>query len=234
MKLEKVCPKCQMLLPAEMFGRRKNGTSLRSYCKPCANRISRTWAKSNPERRLENGRRWRAEKPELARALGAKWRRENPDRQREIARKTKEKNKDKARERRRIRSADPEVRRKLLAYQAKYRQAPNARLAHNLRSRLNDALKRRAKRGSAVALLGCSVDQAVAHIERQFKQGMSWDNYGQWELDHIVPLASFDLTDSEQLKRACHFTNIQPLWVAENRLKGRRIVQSQSIEVHRN
>lgn len=76
---------------------------------------------------------------------------------------------------------------------------------------------------------GCSVEAFRSHIESQFRDGMTWDNWGrgwggarEWHLDHIRPLASFDLTDLKQVAEACHYTNIQPLWASENRSKGPR------------
>jgi hypothetical protein len=48
---------------------------------------------------------------------------------------------------------------------------------------------------------------------------MSWDNYGKWHLDHIIPLSSFDLTNREQFLKAAHYTNYQPLWAHENFMK---------------
>jgi hypothetical protein len=46
--------------------------------------------------------------------------------------------------------------------------------------------------------------------------GMSWANYGLWQIDHIQPLVAFDLTDREQFLKACNYTNLQPLWTIEN------------------
>jgi hypothetical protein len=71
---------------------------------------------------------------------------------------------------------------------------------------------------SAVRDLGCSVENLRLHLEALFTSGMSWDNYGRggWEIDHITPLSAFDLTDPAQALRAVHFTNLQPLWAAEN------------------
>jgi 5-methylcytosine-specific restriction endonuclease McrA len=60
-----------------------------------------------------------------------------------------------------------------------------------------------------------------AHLEAQFKEGMSWENWGVsgWHVDHIIPLSSFDLSDEKQLKKAVHYSNLQPLWAADNIIK---------------
>jgi hypothetical protein len=59
-----------------------------------------------------------------------------------------------------------------------------------------------------------------AYLEAKFKPGMSWDNYGEWHIDHIIPLNDFELTIREQFLDAVHYTNLQPLWKAENLSKG--------------
>lgn len=106
----------------------------------------------------------------------------------------------------------------------RYAADPQYRLRDLLRSRLRGALAGRDKAGSAVALLGCSVEDAVRHIERQFHDGMTWENRGvKWHLDHIRPLAGFDLTDPVQLAQACHFTNLRPLGAAANMAKKDRV-----------
>ncbi len=91
------------------------------------------------------------------------------------------------------------------------------KLGHNLRSRLRSALKRNTKVGSAVKDLGCTIDELKLWLEDQFQSGMTWDNYGTyWHIDHIIPLASFDLTDLGQFKKACHWFNLQPLRAEDN------------------
>lgn len=92
------------------------------------------------------------------------------------------------------------------------------RLQQTLRSRLRLAIKTNQKRGSAVQDLGCSIPELKSYLESKFQPGMTWDNWGRdgWHIDHIKPLASFDLTDPEQFRQACHYTNLQPLWAEEN------------------
>lgn len=94
------------------------------------------------------------------------------------------------------------------------------RLKVNLRNRLYDAVRNKIKKGSAVKHLGCSLDFFIEYIESQFTDGMSWDNRGEWHLDHIVPLAKFNLEDIEEFLKAVHYTNIQPLWAKDNLRKG--------------
>lgn len=101
---------------------------------------------------------------------------------------------------------------------------PNYRLSVCLRKRLNSALKRREKSGSAVVLLGCSTEQAVNYIQSKFQDGMTWQNHGRWHIDHIRPLASFDLTKQDQLSKACHYSNLQPLWARDNLQKHSRVL----------
>lgn len=98
------------------------------------------------------------------------------------------------------------------------------KLANNLRTRINASIRNGSKAGSAVKSLGCSINELKVYLESKFLDGMSWDNWSRtgWHIDHIIPLSSFDLTDIDQLKAACHFTNLQPLWAKDNLIKGNR------------
>lgn len=98
----------------------------------------------------------------------------------------------------------------------------NYRLSEALRGRLWNILRGKQKAGSSVDDLGCTIDELKQHLEAQFSDGMNWDNWSRdgWHIDHIVPLASFDLTDRDQFLKATHFTNLQPLWAKENLSKG--------------
>ncbi len=93
-----------------------------------------------------------------------------------------------------------------------------------LRCRLYQILKNDKKTSSAVKFLGCPVDEFKIYLEKQFYPNpetgelMTWDNHSKygWHLDHKIPLNWFDLKDPEQAKKACYYTNIQPLWAKEN------------------
>jgi hypothetical protein len=103
-----------------------------------------------------------------------------------------------------------------------------AKLAALLRTRLYHAMKGNYKAGSAVRDLGCSIEFLKDYIESLFLPEMSWNNRGKgsdkWHIDHILPLDSFDLTDPIQFKKACHYTNLQPLWEPDNLRKGTKIL----------
>ena len=96
----------------------------------------------------------------------------------------------------------------------------------SLRTRISVIIRKDRKGGSAVKDLGCSIEHLKKHLESQFTEGMSWDNYGLkgWHIDHIIPLAYFDLTKEEDFKNACHYTNLQPLWAVDNIRKGVKIM----------
>ena len=92
------------------------------------------------------------------------------------------------------------------------------------RNRIAAALHRRGlgKVHRTLKYLGCTKQELREHLESQFAKGMSWDNRSLWHIDHIIPLALFDLADVRQQEVAFHVTNLQPLWAHENLKKGGR------------
>jgi hypothetical protein len=107
---------------------------------------------------------------------------------------------------------------------------PVFKLAANMRNRIGAVLKKGSatKSGGIEELVGCSIQQLRDHLQAQFTAGMTWENCGQWHVDHIRPCASFDLSKPEEQRACFHYTNLQPLWGEENLRKtshygGRRI-----------
>jgi hypothetical protein len=99
----------------------------------------------------------------------------------------------------------------------------NYKLKCNIRSKISYELKNNIKRKSTVDLLGCTVDKLRAHLESKFKEGMTWNNYGEWHIDHIKPCSMFDFSNKEHQVDCFHYTNLQPLWAKENIIKSNKI-----------
>lgn len=100
---------------------------------------------------------------------------------------------------------------------------PDFRIKANLRRRLTHALKGSAKSASTMKLLGCSINDLMTHLQNQFTKGMSFDNYGAWHIDHIMPCSAYDLTIEAQQEKCFNYTNLQPLWAIDNYKKGTKM-----------
>ena len=107
---------------------------------------------------------------------------------------------------------------------------PDSYLSQLMRNRTLDALKAQgvSKNKRTMEYVNCSVEYLYRHLESQFTEGMNWDTHGKddgkggrgWEIDHIRPCASFDLSDEEEKFMCFHWTNLQPMWGQENNEKG--------------
>ena len=104
----------------------------------------------------------------------------------------------------------------------RYANDINFRLSLKLRARMSRAVKNHSE--SLTDNFGCSIEELKTYLESKFQPGMTWDNYSKhaWHIDHIKPLSSFNLSDPEQLKQACHYSNLQPLWAEDNVRKGNK------------
>jgi len=89
----------------------------------------------------------------------------------------------------------------------------NYNLRNILRARFYSVVKLNNKQSSVLKLVGCTIEELRSYLEKQFLPEMTWENYGTiWEIDHILPCASFDLTKEEEQKKCFHYTNLQPLF----------------------
>jgi hypothetical protein len=100
---------------------------------------------------------------------------------------------------------------------------PLYKMKGNLRTRTSIAFKNKGynKNTKTQEMLGVNWEVCKAHIERQFTKGMTWDNQGEWHIDHIIPLASANT--KQELKKLCHYSNLQPLWAVDNIIKSAKI-----------
>ena len=126
----------------------------------------------------------------------------NKGRYQELTRKWKKNNRDK-------------VRAMENRYLAKH---PEQRMVNRLRTALYKQLKMNCvpKTIHTFDLVGCDKNDLVKHLESQFTEGMSWDNYGEWCVDHRRPCCSFDFKDPDQQKECFHYSNLQPMWKKAN------------------
>lgn len=167
------------------------------------------WYKNNRERERLRRAKYKAENKDLLKEKRKAWTLANPEHVRELNRKSKKRTQAKS-----------------LEYQKRrYATDPNFRLSRLMRCGIWRMAKFGWKKtGKTQEYIGCTFLELRAHLERGFKPGMSWDNHGLWEIDHITPLSWFDLTDEKQARAAWHYTNLQPLWKNENWTKLNRYV----------
>lgn len=177
----------------------------------------KTYRERHPEKAKANAKRCASRRKDKA----AAWRREY----------RKRKDNDRINAMARRRSMTAEERAIHNAKQAEYlrrRSKADRQFAasRSIRARIYNCLKKGWKSGATIELLGCSVEECLAHIEKQFAAGMSWGNWGQgsdnttWHMDHIVPVTAFDLDTADGQKMAFHYTNLQPMWGSDNIKKG--------------
>ena len=198
----KTCPKCKVEKPGEVFGKHKaKKDGLQGWCKGCVFLYHET----HKEQKVAYDKLYREDHKEQKAANGKIYRESHKEQ----------------------RAAYYEANKEQRAAKQKQRRLtdPRFKLSVNLRCRLHDALKGNYKAGSAVRDCGCSMEALRLYLESKFQPGMTWANWGinGWHIDHIRPLSSFDLTDREQFLKACHYTNLQPLWAKDNLSKGDRI-----------
>ena len=109
-------------------------------------------------------------------------------------------------------------------YKNRYKNDINFKLKSILRARISQALKGNMKEQSSINLLGCTITEYKKYLSNQFDENMSWENYGDyWEIDHIKPCDSFDLSRLEEQKKCFIFTNTQPLEKIQNRKKSNKL-----------
>lgn len=222
----KSCTKCgEWKLLDEFFSDKRNRDGKRSACKVCVSADNATRLKENADKYRPTKKAWAAANADSVRASRKKWVESNPDKQRNLVRKWEEENKDYASQiRKEWGKNNPdkiyEIRKR---GRNKRKENPMHRIADNFRSRISRHIRSGSKFGRrTLDILGYSVEELKAHLEKQFQPGMSWDNYGEWHIDHKIPLAAhnYETPDDIDFKRAWALENLQPLWAGDNLSKG--------------
>jgi hypothetical protein len=168
----------------------------------------------------QQSRKWQTDNPERARFLTNRSHASNPERTRNYQKKWAQEHKEMVRAYR----AKPEVRARRKERRKKRKQNdPAYRLSRNMRQyarKMMKAIIAGNKPGfSSSKAVGCNLSELKTYMEAQFLNAMTWENYGSWEVDHIVPVAFWDLNDPRQRDVCFHYSNLQPMWAAENNSK---------------
>lgn len=120
----------------------------------------------------------------------------------------------------RIKNID-KLRKSAVEYELKRgKRDPEYKLRRSLKHRIyiifqNKSLR---KSKSTLQLLGTDIKSAKEYLESTFQEGMSWDNHGEWHIDHVIPLSS--ARNKKEMEMLCHYTNLQALWATDNITKG--------------
>jgi len=229
---------CQRCYNAQYY--RKNSEKIMAATKQYATENRESVLKRKKEYNRENAERYskyfaeyRAANQEIIRQGQKQWRGENKDKMRQyrIANKDRRSaqyrawvlnNPEKVKEYYEARKPSRAV-----ARAKRFSEDLEYRVCCNLRARMRAALKSAValRWSSSLILLGCSPQELVDHIASQFKDGMSWANYGYrgWHVDHIRPCASFDLTNERDRRECFNYKNLRPMWGVENIRKGAKV-----------
>jgi hypothetical protein len=186
---------------------------------------SKDYYENNKEKVIITNKIWTENNSEKRKQIAKEWVKNNPSKHKESQKKYKLKNKTIIKIKSKVYNSENRDKQRL--YEKQKRETDILfKLRSNVRSRLRMFLKSKniTKNNSTFNLVGCSPEFLKEHLEKQFVKEMSWDNYGiiSWHIDHIKPLSSAQ--NEEELKKLCHYTNLQPLWAKDNLEKSNKIV----------
>lgn len=205
----KICTKCKYEQNVDQFAKRvRSKDGLDYWCRSCNIQSTKKWLQNNPEKRKEYSKKRSEREKQQRRDLHTR------ETILEYSKSYYRKNREKV------------IKRTSLYAKERYQKDASFKTLSLLRSRILHALKNYKgvrKASKTIQLVGCSIEELKLHLETQFTEGMSWENQGEWHIDHIKPCSSFDLTKEEEQKICFHYTNLQPLWAKDNHSKGNKL-----------
>jgi hypothetical protein len=242
MIMEKNCKRCNLIKDILEFGKNKNnkdGTSI--YCKECERNRSKKFNEENQERRKLISKKWRDNNKEKQKEFIKRYLEKNPHmissvrlkkyrQDPEFLKKDKERRKlyyqnniEKERERRKQyyhKNKETERKKNNDWKKNNLKTDPLERMKKNIRDRIREYLTGENKSKRTFDIIGLDKEKFKSYIENKFTEGMTWENYGKWHLDHIKPLYLSE--NEEDLIKLNHYTNLQPLWSEDNLKKNRK------------
>lgn len=211
-----ICARCRFNRPLSGFYVRPDGT-LRKPCSACISLKNAEYRSTHKEQIHEQKRLANKKNPHANRARVRAWQKANRERVNESIRRRRSTPESIAkRQEYYIKNKARVLRLNCRRHLARQKSDSNYLFLVRARTRICRALRGNHKHAGTVALLGASIQATRAHIESQFKPGMTWDNWGEWHVDHKKPCNTFDLSDPEQQRACFSYTNLRPLWKLDN------------------
>jgi hypothetical protein len=221
----KTCSKCGEEKPLEEFNLKdpKNYPILRRRdCKRCQSEYLLGYREGNREIiKTQKADAYLLNRSEI-RAQQNQSRKENPEKTKKQKAESYVRHRDKIRVQHKVyyRNNTGKIKAAVKKYsKERFKLDPAFRMECNLRARMRIALKGNIRSGKTFELIGGTSQELRFHIASQFSDGMSWDNCGQWHVDHIIPCAFFDLLRIDHQFMCFNWRNIQPMWGSENMKK---------------
>lgn len=205
----KICTKCGKEKNINEFpknSRSKDGFNC--VCKICVNEINKKYRKDNHEKVKEARKAHYQANIEKMRLEKIKYNDKTKEKKKAYDLIYRELNKDK-------------IKKYKKDWELANKDNPINKIKKNLRRRINHVLKNNKKSNTTFELIGCTPEFFKDYIASLFKDGMSWDNYGEWHIDHITPCFTFDLSKPEEQNKCFHYSNQRPLWAKENLTRSR-------------
>jgi signal recognition particle GTPase len=219
-----ICNKCK--IEKELIDFYKSKSSKDGYngwCKICLIEKTNKWRKNNRDKLNQCSKNWYQNNKDKKSEYFEKYRLESSEKLKETGRKYREKNKEIIKQKKKIYNENYKQKRNELRRE-KLKTDILFKLVNSVRSRLRKYLKTKniTKKNTTFEIVGCTPQELKEHLEKQFVDGMGWENRFEWHIDHIIPLSS--AKTEEELYTLCHYTNLQPLWAIDNLKKSNNIL----------
>lgn len=221
----KVCTRCEQSKPLIEYHKDKRKSDGHvTTCKQCRHEYRKQYNLVNKEKIKEWNDYYTATNSEKIKESGKRYRENNKELVAEKKRQHRQANKEKYKERdKKYFQSHKHIANEKM--KEKLNSDPLFKLKHNIRSSLLKAFVRNgfSKNSKTIDILGCTFDELSSHLESQFLEGMTWDNRGEWHIDHIIP-STFGQTE-EEIILLNHYSNLRPLWAADNISKFNKLTE---------
>lgn len=234
----KKCVDCLNVLPVDKFNIRNTKTgTLKSKCKECEYKDQKIWAKNNKDKVREIRKRYNKKLSEERKRI-----KEIKIKKREIEKETiklqkielkrlksekrleseRLKHEEMLRKKEYFNSDEYRKERERLKYKKKM-ENPLYRFRKKITNNIRNSIVRQgySKKSSVRQILGDEWEVVYEYFNNLFLEGMSWENHGEWHIDHIIPIST--AKNEEEIIKLSHYTNLQPLWAEDNLLKSNKL-----------